>query len=88
MRRPRMMEKVLDAMTEKFSYTEFIKKAQTYEVSPRTAKRWLKSLRKKQLIEKQEDIYIKLETALGKGDIRENVTKMSPTPLVHLTGKR
>ena len=60
MRRPRLMEKVLDAMAEKFSYTEFVEKAQTYEVSLRTAQRWLKNLKKKQFIEKQEDKYIKL----------------------------
>ena len=60
MRRPRMMGKVLEIMPEKFSYTEFVEKAQTYEVSLRTGQRWLKNLLKKQFIEKQEDKYIKL----------------------------
>ena len=60
MRRPRMMEKILEAMPEKFSYTEFVSSAEINEVSHSTAKRWLRNLQKKQLIEKQEDGYIKL----------------------------
>ena len=60
MRRPRMMEKVLEAMPEKFSYTEFVSHAENDSVPSTTAKRWLRNLQKKKLIEKQDDKYIKI----------------------------
>ena len=59
MRRPRLIEKILEAVLEKFSYTKFIEIAKTNEVPLSTSKRWLKKPRNKQLIEKQGNIYTK-----------------------------
>ena len=59
MHRPRLIELVLDSLPEKFSYTEYMDATQEHDVPESTAKRWLKNLQKKQLVEKQEDGYRK-----------------------------
>ena len=59
MHRPRLIELVLDSLPEKFSYTEYMDATQEHDVPETTAKRWLRNLQKKQLVEKQEDGYRK-----------------------------
>lgn len=61
------MDETLAALPPRFSFSEFVTKAQEMGVSRSTAKRMLKNAVKRQVVDKEDNSYSKRETAPGKG---------------------
>ena len=59
LRKARLLEQVLEVLPRKFSYTEFVETAMTFEISLSTAKRMLKRAQESQIVVKQKDMYRK-----------------------------